>query len=87
MDDIIDFVMEKIVIPVVVFGILFVIVGGIFAFPFYLKQEEEEKQMVESCFMQDPRTKECEFVLWQYELEKKESNTRSTVMPMPMVIR
>lgn len=87
MDDIIEFIMLKILLPVLVFGILSIVVGGIFLIPSCIKEEQEEKQRVEACFMQEPRTKECEFVLWQHELKMKKPESRTTVMPMPVVVR
>lgn len=87
MDNIIEFIMCKILMPLLVFGLLFIVVAGILAIPSCIKEEQEEKQRVEACFMQEPRTKECEFVLWQHELKMKKPNSRTTVMPMPMVVR
>lgn len=87
MDSIIEFIMFKILMPVFVFGILIFVVCGIIAIPSCIKKEQEEKQRVEACFMQEPRTKECEFVLWQHELKMKKPGSRTTVMPMPVVVR
>lgn len=87
MDDIIDFILFKILLPVFVFGLLFIVVGVIFAIPSSIKEAQEEKQRIESCFMQEPRTKECEFALWQHEFEMTKPESRTTVMPMPVVVR
>lgn len=87
MDDIIEFILLKILFPIFVFGILIFVIGGIFTIPSCIKEEQEEKQRVEACFMQEPRTKECEFVLWQHELNMKKPESRTTVMPMPVVVR
>ena len=43
----------------------------------------QERSEVDRCFMQEPRTKECELVLYKYENRTKHT---TTVMPMPMVI-
>ena len=32
-----------------------------------IKASKEYEQMLEECFKQEPRTKDCEFVLWRYE--------------------
>lgn len=86
MDDILEFIMLKILFPVLVFGLLFILIAGILSIPSCIKEEQEEKQRVETCFMQEPRTKECEFVLWQHELKMKKPNSQATVMPMPMSV-
>jgi hypothetical protein len=87
MDGIIEFLMEKIIIPIFVFGLAIIMILGIIAIPLCIKQEAQEKQRIESCFMQEPRTKECEFALWQHELEMIKSESRTTVMPMPVVVK
>ena len=44
------------------------------------KQEEELRE----CFMQEIKTKECEYKLYRYEHKR---NNHTTVMPMPIVVR
>ena len=44
----------------------------------------QENREVDQCFMQEPRTKECELVLYKYENRTKHT---TTVMPMPVVVR
>ena len=44
----------------------------------------QERNEVDNCFMQEPRTKECELVLFKYENRTKHT---TTVMPMPVVVR
>lgn len=37
-----------------------------------------KKQQIHECFIQEPRTKECEYILWQEELKAgKKSNSNS----------
>ena len=90
MDDIVDFVEKYIFEPfmcVLTVGIVLLCVVGVFCIPSCIKKDAEEKKQIEECFMQEPRTKECEFILWKHELKmSKPRNTHST-MVMPMVIR
>lgn len=44
----------------------------------------KESREVDRCFIQEPRTKECELVLYKYENRTKHT---TTVMPMPVVVR
>ena len=87
MDDIMEFIMLKIIMPILVFGSLIFLIIGICVIPSCIKQDINEKQEVERCFMQEPRTKECEYILWKYELKMKKPTSRTTVMPMPVVVR
>lgn len=32
-----------------------------------INKSKEYEQRLEECFKQEPRTKDCEFVLWKYE--------------------
>lgn len=58
---------------------VFLCVFVIGAFIYYItggaEKDRQEKQEIHDCFVQEPRTKECEYILWQYELKntKKES--------------
>lgn len=63
------------VFVIMIFGVMMYFVGQS-----YGHQQAE----IEKCFMQEPRTKECELVLYKYENRTK--NT-TTVMPMPVVVR
>ena len=44
----------------------------------------QESNEIDRCFMQEPRTKECELVLYKYENRTKHT---TTVMPTPVVVR
>ena len=90
MDDIIYFIMEYIVAPfamLIVVGLIAFCIIGVFFIPSCIKHDQEVQKKIEECFMQEPRTKECEYILWQYELKKKEPKHNTTVMPMPMIVR
>ena len=51
---------------------------------YFVHQEEEQQQKeVERCFVQEPRTKECELVLYKYENRKKNTTTAVPVF-MPI---
>lgn len=90
MEDIIDYIMRYIVSPfmcVLMVGVVLFCIMGVLCIPSCIKQDIEEKNKIEECFMQEPRTKECEFTLWKYELKMgNPKKTRSTTF-VPMVIR
>jgi len=66
-------------IPIyVVIALLF----GLLGFCIYMGVQKDTE--VDRCFMQEPRTKECELVLYKYENRTKHT---TTVMPMPVVVR
>lgn len=66
-------------IPVYVIISLVLVVLGICIYAYV-----QEINEVDRCFMQEPRTKECELVLYKYENRTKHM---ATVMPMPVVAR
>lgn len=55
---------------------------GFFGFVFYMIRLQNEE--IKACFMQEPRTKECEYILYRYENRSKHT---TTVVPMPVVVR
>ena len=61
-------------------SIIFLVSIVPFACYYNAKQEEELRE----CFMQEVKTKECEYKLYRYENRGK---NHTTVMPMPVVIR
>ena len=65
-------------------GMIFfgVVLVGLVGFIAYMAIKEQKE--VDYCFMQDPRTKECELVLYKYE---HHSRKRTTVVQMPVVVR
>ena len=86
----IDFVMEKVFMPfVAIFIFLFVCfcVAGVFCIPSCIEQDKRDKQQIKECFMQEIKTKECEYILWEYELKQKQPENNTHVIPTPMVIR
>lgn len=38
---------------------------------------------LKACYMQEPRTQDCEFMIWKYENRDKSSHH---IMPVPVVI-
>ena len=75
-----DFIVDKIVMPMLIL-LLFATVIGI---PFLFMQHRQHEETLKICYMQEDRTKECEYVLWKYENRTK---TRSAIVPMPVVVR
>ena len=65
------------------FFITIIILLGVCVY-FCIEEDREQTEAVERCFMQEPRTKECELVLYKYENRRKHT---TTVMPMPVVVR
>ena len=65
-------------------GMIFigVLLVGLVGFIVYMASKEQKE--VDYCFMQEPRTKECELVLYKYE---HHSRNRTTVVQMPAVGR
>lgn len=60
------------------FGVILV---GLVGFIAYMAIKEQKE--VDYCFMQEPRTKECELVLYKYENRRYHRK----VMPTPVVVR
>ena len=77
-----DFILSKIFPAIIITLIVSIIIG----IPLMIIDIRETQRQVEECFMQQVKTKECEYILWKYELDKKEPKHSTTVMPMPMVI-
>lgn len=68
------------VLPTFFTAIVVLILVGL---PVACVNDARQEQIRKECFMQDVKTKECEYILWKYENRTK-SNT--TVMPMPVVV-
>ena len=49
----------------------------LFALCLYADFEAHKRE--QQCFMQEPRTKECEFILWARETQKQ---TRTAIVPI-----
>lgn len=75
-----DFIIEKVVMTFLVLLLLGVIIGT----PIIIMQNERYEAFLKNCFMQEHKTKECEYAIWKYENRTK---THSTVVPMPVVVR
>ena len=71
------------VLPVLFVGLIVFLLACI---PLAYKNDVKQEQIRKDCFMQEVKTKECEYILWKYENRTK-SNT--TVMPVsvPVVVR
>ena len=76
----IDFIMNKIVMSF----LMLILLGTIIGTPILFMQHSRYEAFLKDCFMQEHKTKECEYALWKYENRTK---THSTVVPMPVVIR
>lgn len=85
-DDIVDFIFEK-VAPILFIGFIGFCIFIICCIPSCIKRDIEQENQVKECFMQDVKTKECEYILWKYELKKKEPKHSTAVIPMPIFVR
>lgn len=72
---------------------IFLIFLGVFLFLlivvalcFAIRNDIKYDKQIDVCFLQEPKTKECELFLYKYENRKKTNSTTSTVF-MPMFIR
>lgn len=59
-------------IKVIVYILVMVGLGFMFGDMMKQKREEavEKELRLENCFKQEPRTKDCEFIIWQYEVSR-----------------
>ncbi len=60
--------------------IIFVFLIGIFIYCISGCAEKDElrQQQIHDCFVQEPRTKECEYILWQEELKAAKRNNSNS---------
>ena len=89
-DDIFEFVMERILGPfMVVLIVLFIgfCCVGVFFIPSCIREDREREKQIEECYKQEPRTKDCEYLLWKYELKQRQPRNTTTAVPVivPMV--
>lgn len=63
-EDIFDFFMTKIM-PCI---FMILVIGFICLIPSCIKYDVKRTNQVKECFMQDVKTKECEYILWKEEL-------------------
>lgn len=75
-----DFIVEKVIMPFLILLLLGVIIGT----PILFIQHNRYEAFLKDCFMQEHKTKECEYALWKCENRTK---TQTTVVPMPVVVR
>lgn len=45
--------------------------------------EKTQQDRLKDCYIQEPRTKECQYEIWKYENREKSTHH---VVPMPIVI-
>lgn len=71
------------VLPTFFTAILVLILVGL---PASCINDAKQEQVIKECFMQDVKTKECEYILWKYENRTK-SNTNVMPVSVPVVVR
>jgi len=76
MNDFVGFLLFAIMWCLVIFLIIIV--------PVACYHDAKLEEELRECFMQEVKTKECEYKLYRYE---NRSKNHTTVMPMPVVIR
>ena len=66
------FAVLSVLLCVIIIGaLIYCITGG-------AEKDRQEKQEIHDCFIQEPRTKECEYILWQYELKNTKRESQNT---------
>ena len=86
MDDFWDFVgvffaCVGLIALMLIIGIFIYVISGC------AKKDMLKEQQIHECFIQEPRTKECEYILWQEELKAgKKSNSNSGSLATGMLI-
>lgn len=67
--------------------LMLIISAFIYAVSGCAEKDMLKKQQIHECFIQEPRTKECEYILWQEELKAgKKSNSNSSSLATGMLI-
>ena len=86
MSDIWDFLTAIFIFFGVIIVILF-ISAFIYCISGCAEKDELRKQQIHDCFVQEPRTKECEYILWQEELKAvKHNNSNSSNLATGLAI-
>lgn len=67
---------------IAVFAIILVVILCV-GIPFFIIQDMKYNDYLKECYMQEHKTKQCEYALWKYENRTK---TTATVMPVPIKI-
>lgn len=76
-----------------IFGLVFFIfvVGGVLYFIYCAiggcEADRRKEEALQECFMQEPRTKDCEYMIWKYEIEHAKPKNSSSFVPMPIIIK
>ena len=76
----IDFMLEKIFLPL----LLILLFAAIISIPVLFVQHSKYEAYLKDCFKQENRTKECEYALWEYE---NRPNTQPAIIATPVVFR
>lgn len=76
----IDFMVEKMLMPL----LMLVLIVGILSLPVLFVRHKQYEAFLKDCFMQEHRTKECEYALWTYENRTK---TLPAIMTTPVVFK
>lgn len=53
-----------------VFFITILIVGVCVSIPFFIIQDMKYQDYLKKCYMQEQKTKQCEYALWKYEYNR-----------------
>lgn len=78
-----DYFFEKIIIFIgIVLVIIFITLLALIPFAIYGLIDASNKE--KECFMQEVKTKECEYILWQ--AENNRCKPKTNVMPVPMLM-
>lgn len=75
-----DFITDKAVLPL----LMLVLIVGILSLPVLFVRHKQYEEFLKDCFMQEERTKECEYALWTYENRTK---TLPAIMSTPVVFK
>lgn len=85
-DDFFDFIKFLFIFLLGILFILLIFVSLYYFSGCYAADKAKEKE-VKECFMQEPKTKECEYILWKYELDKtKKQNNNSSNFTNGMIL-
>lgn len=75
-----DFMIEKMLMPL----LMLVLIVGILSLPVLFARHKQYEVFLKDCFMQEERTKECEYALWTYENRTK---TLPAIVSTPVVFK
>lgn len=76
----IDFITDKVILPL----LMLILLGAILGLPVLFMKHKQHEAFLKDCFMQENRTKECEYALWKYENRTK---TLPAIMTTPVIFK